>query len=165
MKAGLLALAGLIALAGCAKPPVSQRQAARLYAADFQGKAKTCTATAPAEPGEGARVEGRMTLVNDGGWCDIALNRPGPRPFDAGLLVARPAHGQVTIHTVGDQTRVDYAPDAGFSGTDAFSVRLLPGNAEMKVAVSVQPGAPAATPASAPPPPPPAAPASRTRRR
>jgi Bacterial Ig domain len=164
MRSSVLVLLGLAALAGCAKPP-APRSTAVVYAVDLQGKAAQCTVAAPAEPAAGGKAEAKIALRNDGGWCGIPVNRPGPQPFAAGLLTQRAAHGSVTIHTVGDVTRVDYAPDAGFSGTDSFDVRLLPDNAEMKVAVTVEPGATAAAAASPPPAPPAAQPASTTTRR
>ena len=51
-----------------------------------------------------------MKLGNDGGWCAITVNNGG-RPFDAGLLAAAPAHGKVLVHTVGNNTRIDYTPE------------------------------------------------------
>ena len=41
------------------------------------------------------------------------------------------------IHEVGDNTRIDYTPDRGFSGTDSFAVKLIPGDAKVIVAVTV----------------------------
>jgi hypothetical protein len=79
-----------------------------------------------------------MTVVNDGGWCGILVSQPGPKPFDVGLLTQRPAHGTVYVHVVGNQTRVDFTPNRGFKGADAFTVKLMPGAAEMKVAVTVE---------------------------
>ena len=45
----------------------------------------------------------------------------------------------VYIHPVGDDTRIDYTPDLGFSGIDSFVVRLLPGNPVLRVNVTVAP--------------------------
>ena len=44
------------------------------------------------------------------------------------------------IHTVGDATRIDYRPERGFAGGDAFTVQLLPGNATVQASVTVSPG-------------------------
>ncbi|MFB9969220.1 hypothetical protein ACFFMP_03780 [Pseudoroseomonas cervicalis] len=53
---------------------------------------------------------------------------------------------------MGDYTRLDYIPDPGFTGTDSFTVRLLPGSTSVKVNVTVQAVAqPAAAPAAAAP--------------
>ena len=48
-----------------------------------------------------------------------------------------PTHGSVLIHEVGDNTRIDYTPDRGFTGTDSFAVQLIPGDAKVNVAVMV----------------------------
>ena len=45
----------------------------------------------------------------------------------------RPQHGKVLIHTVGNDTRIDYTPAARYAGADAFSVRLMPGDAMIRV--------------------------------
>ena len=93
-----------------------------------------------------------MVVKNDGGWCGINVAQSGPKPYDAGLLVGRPEHGRVHVHKVGDVSRIDYIPDAGFGGEDRFTVRMLPGNPALRVMVTVQYTAP-----PAPPTPPPAA--------
>ncbi len=77
-----------------------------------------------------------MTVGNDGGWCGITV-ADGGQPYSAGLLTIRPTHGRVYIHTVGDATRIDYTPDTGFTGSDNFAVRVVPGNDLIRVAVTV----------------------------
>ena len=112
-------------------------------------------------PGARLPTEAALTMDNDGGWCGISTNRPGP-----GLVTAKPAHGRLHVRKVGATTRVDYIPDRGFVGTDTFAVKLLPDQAELRVAATVQgsatqqTAAAAATP-SATAPVPPAAPAKR----
>ena len=44
---------------------------------------------------------------------------------------------QVYIHPVGNATRIDYTPDARFSGSDTFVVKLLPGSPVLRVSVAV----------------------------
>jgi hypothetical protein len=110
---------------------------ARVYAADMTGAAKVCTAP-PLTPAARQTTDAAIKLGNDGGWCAITVNNGG-RPFDAGLLVTGPQHGKVLIHTVGNDTRIDYTPTARFAGADAFSVRLLPGEATVRVAATVTP--------------------------
>ncbi len=167
MSARLFPLAALVALAGCAEmtPPAPPRVASTVFAFDQQGKAALCTVAAPAEPAAGGGAEGKITIGNDGGWCGIPVNRPGPQPFAAGLLTRRPQHGNVTIHTVGDVTRLDYKPDTGFSGEDSFGLRLVPGNTTMQVAVTVQSVAPPPAAVVAPTPPPAARPVPAPARR
>ncbi len=43
------------------------------------------------------------------------------------------------IHTVGNDTRIDYTPSPRYAGADAFSVRLLPGDATIRVNATVTP--------------------------
>lgn len=134
---GLGAMALLVT--GCQEPRAPRTP---LYAVDFTGGAKTCTTSAVDLTG-GKSADATMTLGNDSGWCAITvwqaraaqpgglLGRSGTvghKPFAAGLVQARPQHGNLHIHSVGDDTRVDYTPDPGFTGTDRFAVRFLPGN-------------------------------------
>ena len=86
----------------------------------------------------GRRCDAAIKLGNDGGWCAITVNNSG-RPFDAGLLAAPAQHGKVLIHTVGNDTRIDYTPAARYAGADAFAVRLIPGDATIRVTVTVTP--------------------------
>jgi hypothetical protein len=151
-RPGLALAAGLLALAGCAQDrPAQTASTARVYAVDLQGGAKLCTVPDQLTLSADRPAEARMVVGNDGGWCGITVAQPGPRPYTAGLVANRPEHGRVHVRTVGDRTRVDYIPDRGFTGTDAFAVRMLPGNATMQVAVTVEPGTAAATPAAAAP--------------
>jgi hypothetical protein len=137
MHLGRVWLAGAataIALQGCApKPPAAP--AARVFAADMTGAAHVCTAP-PVSPGAGQTTDVAINLGNDGGWCAITVNNNG-RPFDAGLLLAQPQHGKVLIHTVGNDTRIDYTPAAHYAGPDAFSVRLIPGDATIRITATV----------------------------
>lgn len=150
-KGGPVVLAaGLAVLGGCAQAPQTAAPGARTYAVDMQGGARVCNATQNVTLGPAQPVEAQVSLVNDGGWCGISVARPGPQPYVAGLVTARPSNGRVHIRAVGDRTRVDYIPDPGFAGTDSFAVRMLPDGGQMRVAVTVQPGTPAATPVSAP---------------
>ena len=108
----------------------------RVFAADLAGAAKSCEVP-KISPAGGQTTEAAMKMANDGGWCGLPVHQDGPKPFDAGLLTARPAHGNVLIHQVGDETRIDYTPDRGFTGNDSFSVKLVPGNGTIQVAVVV----------------------------
>jgi hypothetical protein len=133
---------------GCAQQQV-QQSSARLYAIDQVGAAKSCTVPKVSLT-DGKESDVAMTVGNDGGWCAISVSQSGPQPYAAGLLTARPAHGKVYIHPVGDYTRIDYTPAAGFTGTDTFSVKLLPGSPVIRATVTVTPATAAATPANAP---------------
>jgi hypothetical protein len=131
-----LALAGAV-LQGCAEKPATAQSQTRLFASDFQGGAKSCVAPKP-KLEEGKESSANMKVGNDGGWCGITVAQDG-KPYDAGLVTRAPEHGNVYIHQVGDDTRIDYTPDRGFSGADTFMVTLLPGKPELRVAVTVTP--------------------------
>lgn len=134
----LLATLPALALfaAGCEQRPGPA--AARVYAVDLAGKARTCTVPdVKAEPGKPA--DATMSMSGEGGWCGIPMRQANGRHYGAGLVQARPQHGAVHVHIVGDDTRVDYTPDTGFTGADKFSVRLIPGNVVLNVAVTVTP--------------------------
>ncbi len=122
-------------LQACAAPPPGP--ATRIFAADVAGGAKTCVVPKVALAA-GQETPVAVRVGNDGGWCGITISNGG-KPYSAGLLTANPARGKVFIHTVGDDTRIDYTPDHGFSGSDAFTVKLIPGDAAVKASVAVVP--------------------------
>lgn len=124
--------AALILAQGCA---VQQAQWNGIYPTDLAGGARMCVAS-PAAPADGQTVRAQMQVSNEGGWCGITATRNGAA-FDSYLLVTRPAHGRVFAHRVGANTRIDYFPDAGYTGTDSFAVRTIPGNAIVEGVVTV----------------------------
>jgi len=130
----LAALAALL-LAGCAEQQRAATPTGRVFAADLAGGAKKCTAPAP-DLSAGQTSNATMTVGNDGGWCGITVANRG-RPFDTGLLTGRPDNGKVLVRRVGDTTRIDYTPNARFTGTDSFAVKLIPGDSVVKVSVTV----------------------------
>lgn len=136
--AGTSLLVTTLLLAGCSQNAGTGPGASkfRVYAADVTGSAKVCSAP-KINPTSGKTTEATITVANDGGWCGLLAGQEGPKPFDAGLLAVRPAHGSVTIHSVGDDTRLDYTPDRKFTGSDSFTVKLIPGTATVHVAVTV----------------------------
>ena len=120
-------------LQGCG-PKGMAGPSVHLYEADFKDLAKTCEAQKQ-KPVAGKTIDATMKVGSDGGRCGLAVTTDG-QPFAAGLLSTRAAHGKVLVHTVGNDTRVDYTPEFGFSGTDSFTVELLPGSANVHVAVT-----------------------------
>jgi hypothetical protein len=133
-----------LTLVGCSHPePGPVASTTRVYAADITGAAKVCDVP-KITPVPGSGSEAAIKVANDGGWCGIPVHQEGPKPFGAGLLEKRAAHGDVLIHEVGDNTRIDYTPDRGFAGNDAFVVKLIPGDATLRVAVTVTVPPPAA---------------------
>jgi hypothetical protein len=133
----IAALAAACLVQGCTPPRVTA-SGTRLYASDLTGGAKSC-AVPSVTVTDGKETAVPMTVGNDGGWCGITVAQ-GSQPYSAGLLTGRPAHGTIYIHTVGDATRIDYTPDAHFTGSDSFAVRLVPGGGLIRVAVTVKPG-------------------------
>lgn len=131
-----LFLTGLL-LAGCSGTPgAAGGSRLRVFATDLTGAAKICVAP-KIVPAADKTTDVAMGVTNDGGWCGLRLDQDGTKPFDVGLLTGRPNHGTITIHSVGDDTRVDYVPDRGFAGNDSFSVKLIPGNETVHVTVAV----------------------------
>ena len=133
LYAPALALTAL--LQGCTQPPPAST--ARVFQADMSGGAKKCQAP-KVSPAAGQTADAPVNVGNDGGWCGITVSNGG-KPYQAGLLIGAPAHGKVVIHTVGDDTRIDYTPDPRFSGGDSFTVRLIPGDATIRANVTVGP--------------------------
>jgi hypothetical protein len=136
VRFGLATAATAVMLQACAEKPPSAPPP-RVFAADMTGAAKVC-AVPPVTPAAGRPVDVAMKLGSDGGWCAITVNNNG-RPFDAGLVATPPAHGKLLIHTVGNDTRIDYTPAARYAGVDAFTVRLIPGDAVLRVTATVAP--------------------------
>ncbi|WP_428543082.1 hypothetical protein [Rhodopila sp.] len=130
----VLLISGLT-LGGCLQNAASV-SGPRVYAADLAGAAKACE-VGKITPLANTGSETAMKLANDGGWCAISVHQEGPKPYEAGLLTQRPDHGNVLIHEVGDETRIDYTPDRGFTGSDSFAVKLIPGGASIRTAVTV----------------------------
>jgi hypothetical protein len=134
MRYALALAATALVLQACQQRPPAAT-GTRMFQADLLGAAKNCSVSEVA-PAAGQDAPVTMEVGNDGGWCAITVDNSG-KPFDAGLLVTEPAHGKVYIHSVGDKTRIDYTPNARFTGTDAFAVRLLPGGAVLRASVTV----------------------------
>lgn len=133
--AGWVTLCAL--LAGCAEKPAPPAPQARVFASDFVGGSKRCTVPA-VSPVDGKETPVALSVGNDGGWCAIGVQQ-NRKAYAAGLLIQSPAHGKVFIHPVGDTTRIDYTPDRGFTGADAFVVKLIPGDAVLRASVTVTP--------------------------
>jgi hypothetical protein len=126
----LLLFLTIAVVQGCAQKPAPPP--ARQYAVDQTGGAKSCNVS-KVTPADGKDTDVPMTVGNDGGWCAITVaQRSG-----AGLLTSRPAHGKVFVHQVGDDTRIDYTPAAGYAGQDNFAVTLVPGDAVLRTDVTV----------------------------
>lgn len=155
----LATLLAALAVQGCTtKPPVQEA----VFDPMDEGKAKVCT---PSNVSGGSAT---IAMSNDG-WCGVTTADTDGQPFSYGRVRARPANGRITVQRVGPRTRIEYTPNAGFTGADKFSVALRSRAAsapdtEVQVAVDVAQGdGPVLTPAAASAPPAQAErPASRT---
>ena len=126
----VLCLPALSALAACAtQAPVASRPP--IYAADIAGKAAECTAPA-VKVSDGKNATGTIA-TGGGGWCGIIVTRDG-QPLTAALLTQPPHAGKVYVHTVSDETRVDYTPTEA-AVADGFTVKFIPGDETMEVTV------------------------------
>ncbi len=126
--------AAVFLVSGCVDQTRATGSRERVYAADLAGGARKCDAPTP-DLKDGQTSQVAMKMTNEGGWCGITVSRSG-RPYDSSLLTARPSNGKVLVKRVGDVTRIDYTPNKGFVGTDAFAVKLIPGDATVRVAVT-----------------------------
>jgi len=133
-------LAAVLVLSACAntKPPVLAENDPR-----NDGIATTCTPTNPDLKAAGP-YSGTIAMANDG-WCGVfAVERDG-KPFSYGLVRSRPEHGRLFIQKVANATRVEYTPNAGYVGADAFTVALRSNKSgvedtPLKVSVTVAQG-------------------------
>ena len=124
----------LLSLSACVTPtPAAIGSRTPVYSTDLVHKAASCTVPSVSLE-DGKEAIAAMT-TGGGGWCGISV-RHNDQPFGAGLLTQQPRNGAVYVHTVGDDTRVDYTPRSGAAGADAFTVRFIPGDATMRVTVN-----------------------------
>ena len=147
----IAAAAAVVALQGCASKPAPPP----VPTEDLNiGISKTCTFT-PVQPAAGSSVNSSLTMTNDG-WCAVRTTEADGQPFQLGLVRQRPAHGTMLVQKLGGETRLEYTPNPGFTGTDSFTASLRPkaggADAAVQVAVTVTQGTgvPAAAPAAAP---------------
>ena len=132
-----LACLAALALAGCAEQSGPAASRNRIYSVDLSGKAAECTA--PAVKLTAGQPVTATIATSGGGWCGIPVTLSGDA-LTAGLITQPPSKGRVYVHTVGDETRVDYTPTAAATA-DAFAVQFLPGDEMMRVTVSAAAGA------------------------
>jgi hypothetical protein len=80
-----------------------------------------------------------MKMINDGGWCWLNLTATNGSLLylPTYRVVKAPAHGTIVMGPVGMRDRVAFKPDAGFIGTDTYSVMNTMTNDERDVTVTV----------------------------
>lgn len=157
----LAALAAALSLAACA---TSEPQVAAPAENLNIGIASACTAS-PTGLDAAAGAPATISMSNDG-WCAIRVTERDGQPFLYGKVppAGRAQNGSINIQKIGGQTRVEYMPRPGFTGTDQFEVALVsrtPGTPDrpLRVVATVTPSpnappvaaAPAPTPAAATP--------------
>lgn len=150
--------ASALLLSACANQNAPQTV---VQAEPMDGVASVCNTT-PSPLPRAAAAEVQMQLRNDGGWCAVRIADKDGTPFSYPLMRQRPAHGHVTVNKVAGNSRIEYTPASGFSGTDAFTVALVPKDAsggagsdvlvQVRATVEADPNRPAvAAPAPAAP--------------
>jgi hypothetical protein len=100
-------------------------------------KAASCSFTPLAALKDGS-TNGVALTTGGGGWCGFGVELDG-HPYTAGLVITGAKSGKVHIHTVGDDTRIDYTPEHVPAVADSFAVRLIPGGATIQVSVNTTP--------------------------
>jgi hypothetical protein len=135
-------LAASVLLASCAPKqaaPAAEPDALPPHAGP--PPAASCT-VAPFHVADGGTTAVNMTLGNDGGYCAATLTAASGRPFDAPLVPVKPLHGTPRVVRYNGRTSVEYTPDPGFSGHDAFVVKLIlrgqPGYTVLNMSVDVK---------------------------
>jgi hypothetical protein len=103
-------------------------------------RSKVCSASDGgwSVPG-GSPATGQITMSNDGGWCGQHLGVEYNETIVGGAmnLSRQPAHGQVSITRHQGYTDVDYKPNPGYVGPDAFSVLVTLYNIDKPYNVTV----------------------------
>jgi hypothetical protein len=128
----------VLALEGChGAAPTAPQSRLPVYSTDMAGKAASCTVS-PVKPVADRNTPATIT-TGGGGWCGILVQQNGA-PYAAGLLTQEAHDGKVYIHSVGDNTRIDYTPRPGRVGPDSFTVKLIPGDAVIQVSVNTPTG-------------------------
>ena len=114
--------ASALLLSACAKQEVAQ---APRQAEPLDGAAQVCTVT-PNELPVGQPASVQMQVRNDGGWCAVRIADKDGTPFSYPLMRQKPAHGSVAVNKVNSNSRIEYTPNTGYAGPDAFTVALVP---------------------------------------
>ncbi len=130
------------ALAGCKPPPppVTAPPPPPLPPHIGVGPAARCD-VAPFKVMDGGTTAISMSVSSEGGYCAATLTTAAGKPFDAPLVPVVPVHGTPRVVKYNGKTSVEYAPNAGYVGSDSFVVRLIikgqPGYTTLNVAVTV----------------------------
>ena len=80
-----------------------------------------------------------MTMTNDGGWCwmDLSATQGSLQYLPTYQVDKAPAHGQVVMGAVGMKARIAFKPEAGFVGTDTYTLMNTLNHSEREVTITV----------------------------
>jgi hypothetical protein len=139
----MLLAGAAVLLAGCAPKPLPPAPPTPPLPPHLGPPAAAYCLVAPFTVADGGSVNVSMALNNDGGYCAATLTASSGRPYDAPLETVPPQHGTAHVVKYNGKTSIEYVPEPGFTGHDAFTVRLIvrgmPGYTTLQVAVTVEP--------------------------
>jgi hypothetical protein len=134
-------------LTGCQKPPPPVAEAPPPLPPHLGPPPAANCLVAPFTVHDGGTVTVKMTVSNDGGYCAATLTADSGQPYDAPLVPEKPTHGEDSVVQYNHKTSIEYVPNTGYVGHDAFTAKLIvkgkPGYTTINVAIDVQPVAPA----------------------
>jgi hypothetical protein len=80
-----------------------------------------------------------MKMINDGGWCwtDLSATEGSLQYLPTYRVDKAPAHGEVVMGAVGMKARIAFKPEAGFAGTDTYSLMNTLNHSERVVTITV----------------------------
>jgi hypothetical protein len=80
-----------------------------------------------------------ITMTNDGGWCwmDLSATQGSLQYLPTYQVDKAPAHGQIVMGAVGMKARIAFKPEAGFVGTDTYTLTNTMSHTERVVTVTV----------------------------
>lgn len=139
----LPAAAASLVVCGCQKPPAPVAEAPPPLPPHLGPPPAAICNVAPFKVADGGTTPVSMTISNDGGYCAASLTAASGQPFDAGLVPAKPLHGDETVVRYNQKTSIEYAAKRGYAGHDGFTVHLIikgqPGYTTLNVGIDVQP--------------------------
>ena len=123
----------ILGIAGCAALKMPEQNAAELAALKPSAR---CEASLPFfglyfYPGqilnEYQEADGQISMNNDGGWCMIrhVYTRSSNWAQPTLAMGVPPQHGSVVFGVLDGVMRIAYRPEPGYSGPDAFIVKLV----------------------------------------
>jgi hypothetical protein len=80
-----------------------------------------------------------ITMSNDGGWCwmDLSATQGSLQYLPTYRVSKAPVHGQVVMGAVGMKARIAFKPEAGFAGSDTYTLMNTLNNSERVVTITI----------------------------